>query len=77
MIPTDTTVLQLEGPRALPRHREWAESAAMEAASELQAIAAMWKSLTAVRGGLRAANEVIAADVLNATVLELERQLGI
>ena len=49
----------------------------MEAASELQAIAAKWKSLMALRDGLRATNEVIAAGVLNATILELERHLGV
>ena len=49
----------------------------MEAASELQATAAKWKLLKAVRDGLRATNEGIAADVFNATILELERQLGI
>ena len=49
----------------------------MEAASELQATTAKWKSLTAVHDGLRATNEIIAADEPNATILELERQPGI
>ena len=76
-IPADAAALQLEGPRTLPRRRESTGPAAMEATSGLQATAAKWKSLTAVRDGPRATNEVIAADVLNTTILELERQLGI